>query len=154
MSLVSNFILSYLIALCSIHSLFRIQVVWNYMPRFRGLIYVNRVRVLRYILYNTNSTRIGGDCWVHSSFSFVTKACFDEIVLKIEMLTKWDALAGRRCFCRFCERHNGVHEGTLGGQWSVDGFRDPARALFDSPFRAPHETRYRRRLSSYHALKN
>lgn len=24
--------------------------------------------------------------------------------------------------------------GTLGGQWSVDGFRDPARALFDSPF--------------------
>lgn len=114
---------------------------------------VNRVRVLRYTLYNTNSTRIDGDCCVREAFHSLLKR-FDEIVLKIEMLTKWGALAARRCFCRLCERYNGVHGGTLGGQWSVDGFRDPARALWlPVPF-APHETRYRRRLSSYYALKN
>lgn len=34
-----------------------------------------------------------------------------------------------------------VHGGTLGGQWSVDGFRDPARALFDSPPFPLHPTK-------------
>lgn len=78
-----------------------------------------------------------GHYWVHMAFIRLYRYwSVSAIGLKIETLTKWGALAARRCFCRVRERHNGVHEGTLGGQWSVDGFRDLARPL--SPPRSVH----------------
>jgi len=70
-----------------------------------------------------------GDYWVHVAFIRLYRY-WSVSALKIEMLTKWGTLAAQRCFCRVCERHNGVHGRTLGGQWSVDGFRDPSPPSF------------------------
>lgn len=106
-SLVSDFLVSYVNALYSFHPLFRIHVfMCEIMPRFRGPICENTLRKPRpcFTIHSAqceNSTRIDGRLLSSRSFSFGYWKRFDGIRFKNRDVSEMrGALAARCCFCR------------------------------------------------------